>query len=198
MRVLFPFIALLCLLFTSLLRRSTSIHEQKLEEFWAREQEANKTRKKNIDNLDYITIPFEKLPLIDDPSEKIASYQKQILLLKDERILNLEGISNTDLMLTYGAANLTALSQYDENYTLMVTTFSKWAEALLEEQRPNEAQVLLETAVEMGCVTTGIFTTLAQIYADKGLDRKSYLTERLKTSSSPLKQSIQNKINKIL
>ncbi|MCM1467362.1 MAG: hypothetical protein NC086_04385 [Alistipes sp.] len=198
MRVLFPFIALLCFLFTSLLRRSTSVHEQKLEEFWAREQEANKTRKKNIDNLDYITIPFEKLPLIDDPSEKIASYQKQILLLKDERILNLEGISNTDLMLTYGAANLTALSRYDENYTLMVTTFSKWAEALLEEQRPDEAQVLLETAVEMGCVTTGIFTTLAQIYADKGLDRKSYLTERLKASSSPLKQSIQNKINKLL
>ena len=198
MKVLFPFIALLCLMLTSLLRRSTNIHEQKREEFWAREQEANKTRKKNIDNLDYITIPFEKLPLIDNPSEKVASYQKQILLLKDQRILNLEGMSNTDLMLAYGAANLTALSQYDENYTLMVTTFSKWAETLLEEQHQEEAQVLLETAVEMGCVTTAIFTTLAQLYADKGIDKKAYLTEHLNASSSPLKQSILKKINSIL
>ncbi len=198
MKVLFPFIALCCLLLTSLLRRSTNIHEQNRAKFWEREREANNTRKKNIDNLNYITIPYEKLPLIDNPSEKIASYQKQILLLKEQRIINLGGISNTDLMLAYGAANLTALSEYDENYTLMITTFAKWAGALLEEQYADEAQSLLETAVDMGCVSTAIITTLAQIYADKGLDRKSYLTEHVKASSSPVKQSILEKINSIL
>lgn len=148
--------------------------------------------------MDYITIPLEKLPLIDNPPEKIASYQKQMLLLDGQRILNLGGISNTDLMLAYGAANLTALSEYDENYTLMITTFAKWAEALLEEHLPNEAQILLETAVDMGCVSSAIFTALAQIYADKGINKKAYLMEHLKTSSSPVKQSIIDKINSLL
>ncbi len=198
MKLLFPFFAVSCMLFSSLLRQSENSHEKKREEFWKKEQEANNTRKKNIDNLDYITIPFEKLPLIDNPPEKIASYQKQILLLKDQRILNLNGISNTDLKLTYGAANLNALSQYDENYTLMVTTFSKWADALLEQQLDNEAQALLETAVEMGCDTIAIYTGLAQIYANKNIPKKNYLIEHINASASPVKQVIIDKINTLL
>lgn len=198
MKFLFPFFAMFCMLFSSLLRRSTSVSEKKREEFWEKERQANQTRKKNIDHLDYITIPIEKLPLIDNPSEKIASCQKQILLLDGQRILNLGGISNTDLMLTYGAANLTALSEYDENYTLMVTTFAKWADALLEEQLSDKAQLLLETAVDMGCDSSAIFVTLAQIYADNGINKKSYLINHIRTSSSPMKQSILNKVNSLL
>lgn len=198
MKLLFPFFAVSCLLFSSLIRQSTSTHEKKRESFWKKELEANNTRKKNIDNLDYITIPYEKLPLIDNPSEKIASYQRQILLLKDQRILNLNGISNTDLKLAYGAANLNALSEYDENYTLMMTTFAKWADALLEEHFQNEAQSLLETAVDMGCCSIAIYTGLAQIYAEKNIDKKSWLLEHLNASDSASKQLIQQKINTIL
>lgn len=31
--------------------------------FWKREEEANHTRRKSLDNLPYITIPLEELPL---------------------------------------------------------------------------------------------------------------------------------------
>lgn len=198
MKLLFPFVAVSSMLFASLLHKSTNTREKNREAFWEKERNANNTRKKNIDNLDYITIPYEKLPLIDNPSEKIASYQKQILLLEGQRILNLGGISNTDLKLTYGAANLTALSEYDENYTLMVTTFAKWADALLAEKFNNEALSLLETAVDMGCDSSAIYTRLAQIYADKKIDKKSYLLEQINASASPMKQIIIDKINALL
>lgn len=198
MKLLFPFFAVACMLFSSLLRKSANTREKNREAFWEKEQEANNTRKQNIDNLDYITIPFEKLPLIDNPSEKIASCQKQILLLKGQRILNLGGISNTDLKLAYGAANLTALSEYDENYTLMVTTFAKWADALLEEHLDSKALLLLETAVDIGCDSGAVYTRLAQIYADKQIDKKSYLMQHINASSSPMKQIIIDKINTLL
>ena len=39
--------------------------------------------------------------------------------LKDEQIVNFTGISNTDLKLSFGAANLPTLSRFDQNYTLL-------------------------------------------------------------------------------
>ena len=68
--------------------------------FWERESQANATRRKPLDNLDYITIPFEELPmevLADDP--KISEYLELLEELSQKKIVNLTGYTNTDLKL---------------------------------------------------------------------------------------------------
>ena len=85
--------------------------------FWQRENEANFTRRKDISQLPYIKIPYDSLPFIQNAHGEIAEYQKELLSFKDSKLLNLSGLSNTDLKLMYGIANLPELSQYDEACT---------------------------------------------------------------------------------
>lgn len=194
MRLFFPIFFVICFIFYSKLKRTSHSAEDDAAAFWARESQANQTRRKNIDNLDYITIPFEKLPFLDNPPKNISSLEKEILNLKDRRILNLNGISNTELKLTYGAANLNHLSEYDENYTRMVTTFNKWASALLEKGYTNEAQIVLEIAVEIGCDSASIFLKLDSIYQSKGIDKKQYLIDMVSKTNSPMKDNTIQKL----
>lgn len=104
-------------------RRAQAAEEKS---FWEREREANSVRRKPLDNLDYITIPFEHLPvnrLTDDPT--VSECLEILQNLSELHIVNLTGFSNTDLKLEYGAANITALSEYDQNYTLLARTLQK-------------------------------------------------------------------------
>ena len=68
--------------------------------FWQRENEANFTRRKDISQLPYIKIPYDTLPFIQNAHGEIAEYQKELLSFKDSRLLNLSGLSNTDLKLS--------------------------------------------------------------------------------------------------
>ena len=66
------------------------------QEYWKRERAANSTRRKPLDNLDYIKVPMEIFPmelLQDIP--KIEDYRQIILTLKDQPIVNFTGLSNT-------------------------------------------------------------------------------------------------------
>lgn len=194
MKLFFPIFAIICFIFYSKLRHSSNAQASQTESFWTKESQANQTRKKDIEHLDYITIPFEKLPFLDNPSKIIASYEKTMLSLKERRIINLSGISNTELKLTYGAANLPALSSYDENYTRMVTTFTRWGKALRDEGFIDEAQTLWETAIDIGCDSGQIFLDLNSLYKSKGIDRTDYLITKLNECNTPMKNSILNKL----
>ncbi len=103
------------------------------QDFWAREREANSTRRKSLDDLDYIRLPMETFPmtLLEDVP-KVEDYKQIILTLKDLPIVNFTGISNTELKLRYGAPNIDLLTQYDQNYTLLVRTLQQWAQLLYD------------------------------------------------------------------
>ena len=75
------------------------------EDFFKRESEANQSRKRDISNLNYIKIP-DNLPFIKTDISEISNAEQNIMNLKDEKILNLTGKTNTDLKLEYGVANL--------------------------------------------------------------------------------------------
>ena len=153
-----------CLLIFLLNKRHSKMEKSMKDAFWKREEEANHTRRKSLDNLPYITIPLEELPLAchitddaadirntndtadvrntgdaaavrntDDAAanETISEECKEILRsLSTQKIVNLTGYTNTDLKLSYGTANITCLTEYDQNYTLLVSTLQKWAEVL--------------------------------------------------------------------
>ena len=101
------------------------------QDFWTREKEANSTRRKSLDDLDYIHIPIEQFPmsLLEDVP-KVDDYKQIIMTLKDLPVVNFTGISNTELKLRYGAPNIDILTQYDQNYTLLVRTLQQWAQEL--------------------------------------------------------------------
>ena len=199
-----------CLLIFLLNKRHSKMEKSMKDAFWKREEEANHTRRKSLDNLPYITIPLEELPLAchitDDAAdirntndtadvrntgdaaanEAISEECKEILRsLSTQKIVNLTGYTNTDLKLSYGTANITCLTEYDQNYTLLVSTLQKWAEALYRGGAKKECRQVLEYAVSIGTDVSHTYFLLADLYDEEGeSDLKCSLIEKASGLSS--------------
>lgn len=167
----FPFLAsfiLLCIVVNLSMRRITRKEEAREEEFWERERRANGVRKKSLDNLDYVHIPIDLLPFgTAGENATIQTAEDEVLALKDEKIVNFTGITNTDLKLEYGTANITALSQYDQNYTSLVISLQKWGQALYDAGRYEDACKVLEFAVKTRTDITATYRVLVDLYKTK-------------------------------
>lgn len=151
------------------IRRYTKSSRRQEKDFWAREAEANAVRRKPLDSLIYIKIPLESFPthLLNEDAEVLECIEI-LQSLTSQKIVNLTGWSNTDLKLEYGAPNITALSEYDQNYTLLVRTLQKWADALSEAGYPDEAVVLMEFAVSTNTDISRTYYQLADYWAARG------------------------------
>ena len=159
--------------------------EKRLEE----ERQANSVRKKSLDDLEYITVPFDSLPFnhrgsedeggtSQDTDEVLAADEAAVLDLKDKKIVNFTGISNTDLKLNYGAPNLPILSEYDQNYTNLVKSLDSWGNHLLERGLKAEAKTVLEFAVSCRTDLKSSYLPLADIYVDNfEFDKLDHLIE---------------------
>lgn len=143
------------------------------DEFWAKEHAANRTKKQPLDNLEYITIPFDALPMhILPDDEQISEYKETLEFLSGSPIVNFTGISNTDLKLKYGAPNLELLSRYDQNYTVLARTLNKWAARLYEKGYTKEAREILEFAISTKTDVSGSYKLLCQIYKEENTPEK--------------------------
>ncbi len=126
--VFIPFIVI----FTILLRRSSRKGESAQKAFWERELLANSTRRKDIENLPYIPFDISLIPAHRDlEDQRIDELLEELASLSGKRILNCTGKSNTDLKLEYGAPNITKLTEYDSNYTVLVRSLARLAEKYL-------------------------------------------------------------------
>lgn len=137
-------------------------------DFWARESAANSVRRKSLEGLPYIKIPLESFPthLLNDNSEVLECIEI-MESLSDQKIVNLTGWSNTDLKLEYGTANITALSEYDQNYTLLARTLQQWADVLADAGYLEEAVVLMKFAVSTNTDVSRTYYQLADYWASK-------------------------------
>ena len=153
--------------------RSTKQRQEKLDEYWEKERKSNFIRKKSLEDLDYISIPFDSFPMqIATEDEIIQNCLKDLHSLENEKIVNFTGISNTDLKLTYGTANITALSQYDQNYTLFIRTLQEWGNRLHELGYDTEARTVLEYAINSRTDISSTYYLLASIYDSMGETNK--------------------------
>lgn len=168
-------------------------------EMLEREAKANAVRRKDITFLNYISIPIENLPFKDIVDEIICECQEQIKVLASLRIINLSGISNTDLKLEYGAANLPLLSEYDNNYILLVNTLSRWGARLFELDFSTEAISVLEYAVSIDTDVSLTYYMLADTYRKMGRpDEIERLIDKISQTNSIMTVSILKKLNEIL
>jgi hypothetical protein len=150
------------------MRRVSRKTEEREANFWEREREANNVRKKSLDSLEYIHIPFDFLPFgTAGDNESLAACEEELMALKDEKIVNLTGITNTDLKLEYGTANITPLTQYDQNYTALVCSLQKWGQQLYDLGRYEDAAKVLEFAVKTRTDITATYRTLIDLYKTK-------------------------------
>lgn len=171
--LIFASFPIFCFIFSYLLHNAKHKEQEIDREFWDREQRANFTRKKPLDNLNYITIPEELLTMKPDLiNEEIADCLKELNDLSSSKIVNLTGYSNTDLKLEYGTANITILSDYDLHYTRLVTLLQKLAELLHESMEDVLAVKVLEFAVSTGTDVSKSYYLLAELYQQLGTPEK--------------------------
>ncbi len=154
------------------IRKNSRLSKKKSELFWEREKQANLTRRADLSDLEYITVPLEMLPMADHTDATINSYRDTILNLSSKKIVNLTGYTNTDLKLKYGAANISLLSEYDNNYTVLVSILQKWAERLYQNGNTPEAVSVLEFAVMCLTDVRKTYLLLANLYMEQHTPEK--------------------------
>lgn len=155
-----------------------------IEEFVEKERRANATRKKSLDQLPYVTIPLDSMPLHNEISdERITEYIDILEDLSNKKIVNLTGQSNTELKLAYGAPNITKLTEYDSNYTRLVRTLARLGDKYMEYKLFDDARLLFEYAISIGSDVRSCYEKLADLYSKNGEYDK---IEQLKASANQL------------
>ncbi|MCR4897283.1 MAG: hypothetical protein K5891_10960 [Lachnospiraceae bacterium] len=174
------------------IRRNRRLRDKAEQDFWEREEQANATRRKPLDDLVYVRIPLEELPVeVLSDTEEVQGFVQVLKALSGDRIVNLTGYTNTDLKLRYGAPNLPDLSRMDENFTLLVQTLEKWA-GFLWEQGETEASVrVMEYEISIRADDGSAYRRLARYYRDRGQD---YRIEELVNAAQELRSLSKNAI----
>lgn len=162
------------------------------QEYWERETKANHTRKKSLDSLEYITIPDTILHMKPaNMTDEINTDLSDLNDLSSYKIVNLTGLTNTDLKLQYGTSNITILSEYDFHYTNLVTLLQKLAEKLHANGNDELAIQTLEFAVSTGTDVSKSYYLLADLYKQAGTPEKiKPLIQRAKSLNSLSKNII--------
>ena len=111
-----------------------------------------------------IYIPIETLPFGLDASPQAKAFEETIRQLDQSQILNLNKYTNTDLKMTYGAANLAFLTECDERYTLLIRTLYQWSCLLLEDGYLSAAIRIAEYSIDIGSDISGCYYMLADYY----------------------------------
>ncbi len=144
--------------------------EDGVKTFHERERRADSTLKQPLDDLDFIHFPLEDIPAPEPAvNEKCAAIIEELKDLSGRKIVNLTGITNTDLKLTYGAPNLPILTEYDQNYTTLCRDLYELGNEYMNTGHEDEAIATFNVAVNIGTDISATYTTLAEMYAERGL-----------------------------
>ncbi len=164
-----PIASILVLIFVLWLhyeiRKDKKSSQKSLDLFWQKENDSNLTRRKDISELDYLSVTLDHLPMQDHEDDTINSYRDTIRKLSEQKMINLSGKTNTELKLEYGAANFNLLSSYDNNYTAFVSMLQKWAGRLMDRGYTLDAQAVLEFSIFSSHTdVTTAYRMLTEIY----------------------------------
>jgi len=197
-----PYLTLFILLWiviTRVKKRNAELESaRKSKEFWDKENKSNLIRKKDISNLEYISIPLSSLPFNDTPDEDLDRIQKMIETLSTKQIVNLTGKSNTDLKLEYGPANLTSLTTFDQNFTLLARTINQWGKYLYEHGKISDAQTVLEFGISCKTDVSQNYLLLASIYKEQNEVQKiEHLIDVANSLETLMKNSIISSLKSI-
>ena len=200
----FPVLFLLFLIFIVWLNiermKSERQEAAQRNEFWQKENDSNSVRRQPLDNLPYVTIPDELLlknlssSLPEDDAELVRC-NDILTSLQSERILNLTGKTSTDIKMSYGAANLSTLDEYDQNFTLFAQTIYAYGEQLHKLGYDHEAMKVLRVGIDSLSDISGNYKLLASLYVNYGQSDK---IQELKATADELDSLMKGSILRYL
>ena len=200
----FPMFFLLALVFTAWLAferiKSSKQDDERVRAFWEREREADGTRKKNLDTISYIKVPnwitldslSSSLPTDDEELNRCNDILNSLM---SQRILNLTGMTTTDIKLEYGPANINKVDEYDQNFTLFAQTIYAYGERLHTLGFDHEAMRVLRFGIDSLSDISGNYKLLATLYIKYGQQDK---IPELKETAANLNSLLKNSIIKYL
>lgn len=183
------------------MNKSNSSFSKEKEALFEREREANSVRKQDISNLPYINLDISSLPEVNSDDEYIKERLSTLNILssEDNKIINLSEYTNTDLKLKYGVANLTILTEYDQNFTNLCRCLYELGKRLYESGDTDNAKAFLEYGIECGTDLKLHYSLLADIYEQNNqYDCISSLLEKAMNVNSALKQALIDDLSKRL
>ncbi len=190
-KMFLPYFLVLLLIFGFLRNRAQRSNQKKQDAFWEKEQRANLTRKQDVSGLDYIKIPLDTFPVGQFADQALSDLEAELVRLSGRQILNLSGISNTDLKMQYGPANLPFLSDCDADYTILARTIASYGKRLAELGHSREAATVLEFGVSTGTDISANYTLLGTLYRANGqMDKLEQLADTVRSMDLLLKESI--------
>lgn len=169
--------------------------------YWEKERKANFVRRKDISDLDYITISEEELPFSDTAEGEEKYRQDEVRRTLSCKSLNLSGMSNADIKLKYGTANFPELSMYDQNYILLIRNLGLWGSYLHKncEGQDSRAKIILERAVSLGSDIKDTYVSLTEIYlAEHHPEKVQELIRHVEDSDFDLKPSLLRTLHELL
>lgn len=178
-------------------RTSRKLTQDK-QKFWNRESESNFVRRADISNLEYLKPDFDKLPLDTAKELGLSDIVSNLEKLSDKKIINLSQYTNTDLKMMYGPANLDSLSEYDNNYTVLIRTLNTLGDALYEKGDPENAKCIYEYAISIGSDISNTYVKLGTIYYESNdIAALNLLIDRADKLTSLSASLITTKLNNI-
>lgn len=180
-------------------RKSQYKDKKRSDEFWAREAEANSTRKKDISHLPLLHVQESEIPLADTKEESILYYIDHIRDLIKNPMADLSEYTNTDLKLSYGVGNFKLLSEYDENFNNFLLSLSSLARSYIDAGFLAEALDTYRLALYYGSQKVSDYTGLAEIYIQMDQpEQVTALIQEVETGTHPHKNSILQALREIL
>jgi len=173
------------------MRSSTRKASFNTEEFFEKERQANSVRKQPITDIDFIQIDLDSIPFKDSDNEILTDAQNMIKILSEKKIANLSDYTNTDLKFKYGVANLSLLTEFDQNYTQLCRSLFDMARELRKEGDNDSALKVLEYGIKCNTDMKSHYLLLADIYEERGqYDKINDLIQSAQGIKSLLKNSL--------
>lgn len=182
-------------------KRGTENNSEWDTAYWEKERKANFVRRKDISDLDYITISEEELPFSDTAEGEEKYRQDEVRRILSCKSLNLSGMSNADIKLKYGTANFPELSMYDQNYILLIRNLGLWGSYLHKncDGQDSRAKIILERAVSLGSDIKDTYVSLTEIYlAEHHPEKVQELIRHVEDSDFDLKTSLLRTLHELL
>ncbi len=205
----FPFFASFVIFILVLhhnMNKGKKTSQQQEAEYWKHEIDANHVRRQSLDDLEYIAFQardFYPLTLLGSEAcshffanhPEVKEIVSRFLFLENQKIVNLGSLTNTDLKYKYGVANLNLLTEYDTNYSELITILQNYGSLLIESGFEKAALKVLEYAISIGSDISKTYSTCAAIYQTHNqTDRLDWLKKEAEKISTSRKDSILRKL----
>jgi len=184
-----------------MMRKNKVDLKRTIEEITEKEIKANLTRRREIEKEFFITPNKDILPIREydniPENKKIIKAQNTVIKKSTLTMIKFDNqISNTDLKLKYGFANLDTITMYEEHYNSYIQALASWAELLYERNNIIDAEIILSEAVNLKCDLSKVYILLIDIYIKtNNTEKLQNLIKTVENSNIYLKSKITNYYN---